>query len=330
MKSFEYALPQNIEDIFQYIDDPNSQIKAGGVDLVDLMKEDLVEPRRLINIRSIKELDYIRDDGDKGIVIGPNRTLAQLAKEKLLQGNLQALTQAAGLAALPQIRNMATLGGNLCQRPRCWYFRSHNFPCARKGGDTCFALDGENQYHAILGNEDGCAIIHPSATAVPLTAMDAELKIYDGKKTRFEKLSNFYITPAQDITRETNLKKNELITEIIIPAAMKNYVTYYIKQREKQSFDWPIADVAVALRLNGGKCSDARIVLGSAAPIPWLARQSQNVLKDQKITKKIARAAADASMEEATPLSENAYKVPVFKSIVYRTICRAAGLDPMN
>jgi xanthine dehydrogenase YagS FAD-binding subunit len=330
MKSFEYALPQTIEDIFLYIDEPNSQIKAGGVDLLDLMKENLATPGRLINIRAIKELDFIRDEGKKGVVIGPNKTLTQLSEEGLLHGNLKALAQAAGSAALPQIRNMATLGGNLCQRPRCWYFRSENFPCLRKGGDTCFAFDGENQYHAILGNQDGCVIVHPSATAVALTAMDAQLKIYDGKKSRVEKISNFYITPEKDITRETNLKKNELITEVIIPAVMKNYVTYYIKQKEKQSFDWPIADVAVALRLENRKCSDARIVLGSAAPVPWLAKEVQNILKGQEITKENARKAADLALSGSTPLSENAYKIPVFKSIIYRTLCYAAGLDPLN
>jgi xanthine dehydrogenase YagS FAD-binding subunit len=329
MNAFEYVSVQKKDDVFEYLQTPASVIKAGGVDLMDLMKEGLATPSRLINIRDIEDLEYIRDDKDRGIVIGPTKTLKQLSEEKLLQDNFQALAQAAGSAALPQIRNMATLGGNLCQRPRCWYFRNAGFHCLRKGGDTCFALDGENQYHAILGNQDGCVIVHPSATAVALTVLNAKLTISDGKSNREIEISNFYVTPAEDITRETTLKPNELITEIIIPNSMKSYKTFYMKQREKQSFDWPIADAAVALRLNGTQCSDARIVIGAAAPVPWIAAEAATVLKGKEISKDLAQQAAEAALSEAAPLSENAYKIPVAKAIIFRTICRAAGLDPM-
>jgi xanthine dehydrogenase YagS FAD-binding subunit len=329
MDSFEYAMPEKIEEIFEYMQVPGAVLKAGGNDLLDLMKEEILVPKRLVNIRDINELKFIKEDDKMGLVIGPNMTLADLAKEEKLQGSFQALAQAAASAALPQIRNSATLGGNLCQHPRCWYFRSGDFPCARKGGDQCFALDGENQYHAIFGNSDGCAIVHPSATAVALMALDAKLQIRNKKNSREINISEFFTPPAQDVTRENILEKDEIISEIIIPTYMKDYKSYYFKQKEKQAHDWPIADVAVALKLEGANtCLDARIVLGSAAPVPWRVEKAEVLLKNATITKEQARKAAQTALEGAEPLSLNSYKIPIFKAIIYRTICWATEIDP--
>jgi len=322
-------VPEKIADVFALLE-PNAMIKAGGVDILDLMKEGIVTPQRLVNIHALKELNSISGSEKAGLKIGPNITLDALAADSRLTGAYRVLAQAASGAATPQIRNMATFGGNICQRPRCWYFRSHDFSCRRKGGVTCFALDGENQYHAIFGNNGGCVIVHPSATCVALLALDARIKIVSEKGEREILLSEFFIMPSKDITRENILKPNELITEISIPTAASNSAGFYFKQKEKQAFDWPIAEVAAVLTLDGGVCKDAKIVLGAAAPIPWRIPKAEQVLKNQKLSKELARKAAEEAMKDATPLSENSYKVDVFKAVITRTICWAAGIDPMK
>jgi xanthine dehydrogenase YagS FAD-binding subunit len=330
MNNFEYALPASLAEVFQYLHTDSAIIKAGGIDIIDLLKEELIAPRRLVNIRSLPELLIIREDEKRGLLLGPNVILSDLAANQLICDSYRALAQAAADVATPQIRNMATLGGNLCQRPRCWYFRNMQFPCARKGGNTCYSLDGENQYHAIFGNTDGCAIVHPSGTAVALMALDARLQIENGHDPRREvSIENFFITPAQDITRENILKQGELITEINIPLVLKKYKSYYFKQKEKQSFDWSIAEVAVALQFNGKRCRDARIVLGSAAPVPWRVKPAEDILRETNISKTSARRAAETAVHGAEPLELNRYKIQVFKAIIYRTICRTAGIEPL-
>jgi xanthine dehydrogenase YagS FAD-binding subunit len=328
MNKFEYAQPKTIDEVFQYLEDSGSLIKAGGIDLLDLMKEDLLTPNRLVNIRSIDELSFIRENENGTISIGPNITLRELTENKIIAKYFPALREAALLIATPQIRNSATVGGNLCQKPRCWYFRSIDFDCSRKGGSHCFALFGENKYHAVLGAEDGCAIVHPSGTAVALMALNAVLVISDGKNEKQLGLNKFYIEPKEDITKENVLKNTDLITEIIIPKEMKSYKTHYIKLMEKQSFDWPIADVAVAIKMNGGKCEEANVILGSAAPIPWKSKEAEFELRGNNITKELARKAGNASMEEAYPLGQNKYKIRLFQTIVYRAICEAIGINP--
>jgi xanthine dehydrogenase YagS FAD-binding subunit len=330
MNNFEYAIPVEINEVFRYLDTAEAVIQAGGVDLIDLMKEELIVPRRLVHIRSLPELLIIKEDAKRGLVLGPSIILADLAANQLIRNSYRALAQAAVNVATPQIRNRATLAGNLCQRPRCWYFRNINFPCSRKGGTTCFSLDGENQYHAIFGNADGCAIVHPSGMAVALMALDARLLIDNGKEKREVPVENFFVTPAQDITRENILSRGELITEINIPFRMKKYQSYYFKQKEKQAFDWSIADVAVALQLNGKHCRDARIILGAAAPVPWRVTAAENILKGSIVGKTSARRSAEMAMQGAEPLELNRYKIPLFKAVIYRTICWAAGIDPLS
>ena len=330
MNKFEYAVPKKIDEVFTFLKEPGSQIKAGGIDLLDLMKEGLTQPQRLVNIGSLKELNFIKDDGRRGIIIGPNMTLDELSSHEKLQDQFKALSQAALGAATPQIRNAATLGGNLCQRPRCWYFRSADFYCSRKGGKTCYAFDGENQYHAIFGNDEGCVIVHPSGTAVALMALDAKLKITSEKSSREVALTDFFVMPSKDMSRENILKPDELITEIIVPPLSPGWTSFYYKQKEKQSFDWPIAEVAVVMHVNEGKCTDSRIVLGAAAPIPWRIKKTEAVLKGNTITKELAQKAAEAAMKDASPLSKNDYKIQVFKTVIARTICSAAGIDPLK
>jgi len=301
----------------------DSTFKAGGVDLLDLMKDDIFAPKRLVNIRNIEGLNEIRED-ELGLHIGSLATLTKIGEHPTIQQKYTAIADAADRVATPQIRNMATIGGNLAQRPRCWYFRSEDFHCRKKGGKHCFAQDGENDYHAIFDNRT-CAIVHPSGIAIPLVALDARLQITSPKGKRDVLLEDFFISPEQDVMRENILQPDELITAITVPATDAR--SAYYKQGEKESFDWPIADVAVALTMQGSRCSKATIVLGAAAPRPYRAKDAETKLANSPIDEGTARSAAQQAIAGATPLANNAYKIPIFEAIIRRTILRAAGVN---
>jgi xanthine dehydrogenase YagS FAD-binding subunit len=304
-------------------------IKAGGVDLVDLMKEGIVAPTRLVNLRRVRGLDGIDEDRDlaggggaAGLRIGPLVTLARLASDPVVRRRFRALADAAGHAATPQIRNMATLGGNLLQRPRCWYFRSEAYPCRRKGGTVCYAIDGENAYHAIFGNET-CAIVHPSATATALVALNARVVIASAAGTREATVESIFVTPELDVTREHSIAPGEIVTAIRIPGLAAGAASSYTKLGEKESYDWPLAEVACVIERAGGRCTKASVVLGAAAPVPHRARDAEAALVGQPLTEDTARAAAHAALRGARPLSANAYKIPMFEAAVRRTLLAA-------
>jgi xanthine dehydrogenase YagS FAD-binding subunit len=322
MNRFEWAEAATVDEAVAQI---NSKVvvKAGGIDLLDRLKEGLEAPQRLVNIRNLKGLERIRDDAKTGLHLGPLVTLAQLDADPTVRRRYTALSDAAGHAATPQIRNMATVGGNLLQRPRCWYFRSEQFDCRKKGGERCFAIEGENQYHAIFGNQL-CAIVHPSATAVALVALGARLELTGARGKREVLLEEFFVTPEQDIRRENSIGADELITEIRVPAPAPGARSAYLKQGEKESFDWPIAEVAVVLESGGGRVTRASVVLGAAAPVPLRARAAESALAGQIVNDESARRAARAAVNTATPLSENGYKLPIFETLVRRAILAAA------
>lgn len=323
MNAFEWTNATTVEEALASHGE-GAAFKAGGVDLLDRMKEGLEAPRRLVNIRNVKNLNWIADDEAKGLRVGPLVTLAELAISDIVQKRYAALAAAAGWAATPQIRNMATVGGNLLQRPRCWYFRSEDFHCRKKGGERCFALEGENQYHAIFGNQT-CAMVHPSATAVALVALGARLELVSATGKREVALEAFFVTPDEDVSRENRIAAGELITEIRVPAPAAGLRSAYWKQTEKDSFDWPVAEVAVALEMDGATCRRASVVLGSAAPVPHRARAAEAALAGKPIDEATARVAAKAAVEGARPLGENGYKIPVFEAVVRRTLLMAAG-----
>jgi xanthine dehydrogenase YagS FAD-binding subunit len=301
----------------------DSVFKAGGVDLLDLMNDNIASPKRLVNIRTVDGLGEIKED-DRGLHLGPLVTLSEIQENPLIKKKYPAISEAAFRVATPQIRNMATIGGNLVQRPRCWYFRSEDFHCRKKGGTHCFAQDGENDYHAIFNNRT-CAIVHPSGLAIPLVALDAHLEITSKDGKRQVRLEDFFTKPEDDVTRENVIEPGELITDITVPASEMR--SAYYKQGEKESFDWPIADVAVALSMQGSRCQKAGIVLGAAAPYPYRAKAAESKLMNTEITEDTARAAAEQAMTNATPLANNGYKIPIFEAIIRRTILRAAGIN---
>jgi xanthine dehydrogenase YagS FAD-binding subunit len=324
MNKFEYVNASSVKAAAEQLGpDGSARIKAGGIDLLDELKERIIEPKKLVNIKSISNLNYIKSATDGSLHIGALATLAHVNADKDVRARFLALAEAAGGAATPQIRNVATIGGNICQRPRCWYYRNEEFSCLKKGGSMCFAQLGENQFHAIFSNNI-CAIVHPSATAVALVALGARLKIADSRAERTIDVEKFFITPEQEITRENVLKPGEIITEIIVPKLPPGSRSFYLKQKEKQSFDWPLADVAVVVETAGGVCKRARIVLGAAAPVPWRAEAAERAIIGKKIDESTARAAGRAAIEGARPLEHNGYKLPLFETLVARTLMGAA------
>jgi xanthine dehydrogenase YagS FAD-binding subunit len=313
---FQWQDARTVEEAIAQLDD-KTMIKAGGIDLMDRLKERLDSPAKLINIRTIPGLDQIRDEA-AGLQVGPMVTLDRLANDKTVRAGYLALADAAGFAATPHIRNVATVGGNILQRPRCWYFRSEQFHCLRKGGDRCFAQDGENEYHAIFDNQL-CAIVHPSAVAVALVALGASIELTGPRGRREITLEQFFIRPEEDVKRENRIAADELLTGISVPKLPAGSRSAYTKLGEKESFDWPIAEVAVVL---GPKPA---VVLGAAAPIPWRAMAAERILAGRPtIDEETARAAARAAVQDARPLSSNAYKLPVFETVIRRTILAAA------
>lgn len=321
MKPVEWTNPTTIAEAVAALGQ-GGVIKAGGVDLVDLMKEGLIAPTRLVNLRTVRGLDRIEAPPGQGLRLGPLVTLARLAAEPQVGKRFRALADAAGHAATPQIRNVATLAGNLLQRPRCWYFRSEAFPCRRKGGTSCFAIDGENQYHAIFAN-GLCAIVHPSATATALVALGATLVVTSPAGAREVGLESIFLDPSADITHEHRLAATDLITEVRVPELAPGAASSYAKLAEKEASDWPLAEVACVIERAGGRCTKASVVLGAAAPTPHRAREAEAALVGQPLTEDAARVAAKAALHGARPLSQNGYKVPMFEALVRRTIVAA-------
>ncbi|HTQ48663.1 MAG TPA: FAD binding domain-containing protein, partial [Polyangiaceae bacterium] len=272
---FEWTNPHDLGDALAQLG-PTSVPKAGGVELMDLLKENLVSPARLVNLRGIQGLDKVEDHGAQGFRIGPLVTLAILAVDGGLRGRYRAVADAAGHAATPQIRNMATLGGNLLQRPRCWYFRSEHFECRRKGGGHCFAMNGENQYHAVFAHS-ACAAVHPSSLAPALMALGASVELTSPRGKRVVPLEQLYV-PAETVTvRDTVKEDDEILTAVLLPATTAG--SAYVKHAEKESYDWPLVEAAVALdRDGGGKVTRASVLLGAVAPVPWRARAAEAAL----------------------------------------------------
>jgi len=323
MQSFEWVDATRLSDALSSLED-KAMVKAGGIDVLDRLKEGLDGPKRLVNIRNIRELKFAEEAG--GVLrLGPLMTLAETAQHAVVKQSFPALAEACEMAATPQIRNVATLGGNILQRPRCWYFREEQFHCLRKGGDRCFALDGENDYHAVFDNGI-CAIVHPSAVAVAAVAYGATVQLASSKGKREVPLESIFVRPEQDVTREHSLAAGELLTEIRLPAT-GGMRSAYTKLMEKESFDWPVAEVATVLQMSGGRVEKASIILGAAAPIPWRAKQAEAALVGKPLTAESAAQAGRAAIQGATPLGENAYKLRLIEVAVRRTLMKAGGMN---
>lgn len=322
MQSFEWVDATRLSDALSSMSE-TAMVKAGGIDVLDRLKEGLDAPKRLVNIRNIAELKFVKESGG-ALRLGPLMTLAETSQHAIVKRRFPALADACSMAATPQIRNVATIGGNILQRPRCWYFRDEQFNCLRKGGDRCFAQDGENDYHAVFDNSI-CAIVHPSAVAVALVAYGATAQLTSEEGKREVSLESIFVRPEQDVKREHSLAPGELLTEITLPAMGVGGQSTYIKLMEKESFDWPAAEVATVLQLANGRVEKASIILGAAAPVPWRAKQAEAFLAGKPLNKDTAAQAARAAIEGATPLRDNAYKLQLIEVAVRRTLLKAGG-----
>jgi xanthine dehydrogenase YagS FAD-binding subunit len=323
MNRFELARAKTAAEARDLLGErPGSVFKAGGIDLLDHLKERLLEPPRVVDLKPIPGMNRIAVEADGSLRIGPLATLAQVAAHDGVRGSHAALAQACGEAASPQIRNVATIGGNVLQRPRCWYYRLESYKCLKKGGDVCFAVGGENRYHSVFGGGPSYAV-HPSNAAVPLLAFGAALVLEGPKGARTVAAADFFTLPSKDPERENQLLPGEILTEIRVPSAA-GAKSAYRELREKAAFDWPLVSTAAVVRTEAGVVREARVVLGAVAPIPWRSAKAEQALVGKALDEGAAVAAARAAIFGAVPLSDNGYKVGLVQTLVRRTLMSIA------
>jgi len=320
VKAFTLVRAKTLAEAVREAAKPDSEVKAGGVDLLDRMKEGIDSPARVVSIAHVSGMDGI--EAGPPAKIGALATLARISAHADLRRLYPALADAAEGAATPQIRNMATLGGNLCQRPRCWYYRLAEFDCRKKGGKECFALEGENRFHAVF-DTNICCCVHPSATAVALLAYGASLETVSPRGRRTLLIEKFFVAPAEDVRRENALAPGEIVSAVLIPAPAAGSRSVYKKLKEKESFDWPLAETCVNLVVSGGVVREARIVLGAVSPTPRRAREAEALMIGAGAGPELAAKAAGAALAGATPLAHNAYKVRLAKVMVERALREA-------
>ncbi|HZC24621.1 MAG TPA: xanthine dehydrogenase family protein subunit M, partial [Candidatus Binatia bacterium] len=301
----------------------NTEVLAGGTDLLALMKDDVLAPNRLVNIKNITDLRGISSN-TQGLRVGALTTLGEMADSEDVRENYPALSEALLEAASPQIRNMATLGGNLCQRPRCWYFRNGLGLLPKDESGKELVAAGENRFHAVLGNQGPAKFVSPSTVVPILIAYGAKIYLEGPKGKRELPLEKFFVIPKAVNEREHDLQPNEIVTELVIPPAPDLKAAHY-EIRQKEVFDWPLAVAAVALKMQGSSVQSSRIVLGYVAPVPWPSPEAQQAISGKSVNKEITRRAADVALAKASPLSHNAYKVKLAKVAVARAILKAAG-----
>jgi len=325
MEAFEYAHPTTQREAIELLGSSwnEAAVLAGGTDLISLMKEYVVTPKRVVNIKNVEGLKGIHSDAE-GVRIGALVTMDELLDDATIRSEFPALTQAAGGITSPQIRSMGTVGGDLCQRPRCWYFRNGYGLLARDERGKSLVPAGENRYHAILGNSGPAYFVSPSSLGPALIALEAKLQLAGPSGQREVRASEFFVIPKSDAERENVVKPNEVLTHIFIPASSRGFRSATYEVRHKTALDWPLAAAAVAFKQEGGKIREGRIVLGHVAPTPWQAREAEKELEGKFITETAAASVAEAALRGAKPLSQNGYKVQLAKVAVKRALLAAA------
>jgi xanthine dehydrogenase YagS FAD-binding subunit len=324
MRPFDYASPTKTDQVPSLLGKSWGEVEilAGGSDLLSLMKDEITTPKRLVNIKQVEGLHAISNEGG-ALQLGTLVTLDRIGAAGQIQQQHPMLAAAAGDAASPQIRNVATIGGNLCQRPRCWYFRTGYGLLAQKDGKS-LVLQGDNRYHAILGNDGPAFFVSPSTVAPVLIAYNAKVKIAGPRGTREVALEKFFVVPKTEQEREHDLRPDEFITHVIVPPAPGARAGHY-EVRQKEAFDWPYATAAVVLTMNASTVQRARVVMGHVAPIPWVSPEAAQALQGKAITQATAEQAAQAAVAKAKSLGHNAQKIHLAQVAVKRAILAAAG-----
>jgi xanthine dehydrogenase YagS FAD-binding subunit len=325
METFAYAHPATKQEVFGLLGENwnDAAVLAGGTDIISLMKEHVVIPKRVISIRGIKEWSGISQTS-AGLRIGALATFEELRENAVVRAQYRSLQNAVDGIGSPQMRNMGTVGGDLCQRPRCWYFRNGFGLLARDAQGNSLVPGGENRYHAIFGNDGPAYFVSPSSLAPALITLGARLHLEGPGGGRDVNAADFFVIPKNDSERENVLKANEVVTEILIPAISAGNRNYTYEVRQRTLLDWPLATASVALKMSGGTVSSAKIVLGHVAPIPWQADDAAKSLIGKRVTEETAAAAGDAAVRGAKPLSQNGYKVQLARVSVKRALLAAA------
>jgi xanthine dehydrogenase YagS FAD-binding subunit len=314
LPKFNYVRPTTVNEALAILNDRPAVVHGGGTDLLGCLREGVFSADTLVSLSSIGELKGIRQATDGGLRIGALTSIAEIAASKNIAAAYSTLAEAASEVASPQLRNQGTIAGNLCQKPRCWYYRGH-FDCLRKGGDKCFAYEGENQYHCIFGG-DLCYIVHPSDTAPALAALGAVCRISSPATSRSVAVEAFYVLPTEDPQRETVLAPDEIVTEIVLPAPTPGLLSSYRKVRTRGAWDFALAGVALAIVFDGDKVRSARIFLSGAAPVPWRVKEAEEAIVGTTLDNATIEKAAAATVAGAEPLEHNGYKVALFEGLM--------------
>jgi xanthine dehydrogenase YagS FAD-binding subunit len=318
LPKFNYHRAKTTDDAVSLLLSGNARVHSGGTDLLGCLRDGVFDADSIVSLSDIEALRGIRRTKEGGLRIGAMTTIAEVATHDLVRKHYPGLAQAASDVASPQLRNQGTLAGNLCQRPRCWYYRG-DFDCAKKGGDICYAAIGENHYHAILGGGP-CFIVHPSDTAPMLVALQAVVRITGPRGDRLVGLDEFFVLPSAAIERENVLMQGEIVTEVLLPAPGAGLHSTYRKVRERGAWDFALVGVALAVTFEGDTVAEARVVFSGVAPVPWRSRETEAVIHGKRIDAALAARAAAAAIKKASPLEQNGYKVPVLQGAVAESL----------
>jgi xanthine dehydrogenase YagS FAD-binding subunit len=324
MRAFEYASPTTKEQAVSLLGTSwaDAQVLAGGTDLLSLMKDEVVTPKRLVNIKDVAELRGIRYDTKGGLRLGALVTFQDLADDAAVARGYPALAAAASGVTSPQIRSVGTVGGDLCQRPRCWYYRGGFGLLGQDASGKPMPLEGDNRYHAILGNQGPAYFVSPSSLGPALIALGATVRLFGPRGAREVPAGKFFLTPRSASEREHDLRPDEIVTDVRIPPPAGANATYEVRERE--ALDWPLASASVVLEQGGGRVHAARVVLGHVAPVPWPSAEAEAALAGKAVTEALAEAAGEAAVKGARALSGNAYKIRLARVAVKRAVLEAA------
>jgi xanthine dehydrogenase YagS FAD-binding subunit len=318
MKEFKLAQPQNIEQVTSLPPDEKYFLMAGGTDLLDEIKNETIDPEVVVDLKTIPGLAYINST-QEGIRIGAMTRVSELAEDPTIETKYPVLHEAALSLATPQLRNVGTVGGNLCQRPRCWYYRDPLVECRKKGGSRCYASGGRNRYHAILGGGI-CYIVHPSDLAPALICLNAEVTLATAEGDKTLALEEFYTLPRDNVRKENILKPNEVLKEIAIPPVKSGGKSTYVKLKERGTWDFSVASAAVYGTVSGNVFANIKIVLGGVAPVPWRLEKAERSLTGKTITEDLVTKAAMEALSDARPLKENGYKQDLAAAVASRAV----------
>jgi xanthine dehydrogenase YagS FAD-binding subunit len=322
LPSFAYVRPTSLDEALKQLAGGKGLVHAGGTDLLGCLREGVLAPATVVSLSGIGTLRGI-EETTEGLSIGALTPLSEVAASPLVRERYTALAEAAAQVASPQLRNQGTLGGNVCQKPRCWYYRG-DFACLRKGGEVCYAYAGENEFHAVIGGGP-CYIVHPSDTAPALAALGGIAHVAGADGSRTVPLDAFFVLPAKDLKRETVMAPGEILTRLLLPKPAAGLRSTYRKVRSRASFDFALVGAAIALQMRGDRIARAHVVLGGIAPVPWRAPAVEAALAGRRLDRDTIAQAAAAAAVKLEPLEKNAYKVPLLRGLVQERLEALAG-----